>query len=144
MNISRKYNIISGDFAAVDEDKSMVADFQNAQTVLMIGLDHDSGEAVLYAECLEKPLTVRERLNLPSSRVIWMCVEAATTDTDIRFYESGLAKRFEEAAEANPERFFEEDGQLLQNRTTLAKNVCETVRNLATKHKSVKRVRRGK
>lgn len=144
MTISRKYNMITGDFADVDEDKSIIADFQDAQTVLMVGLDHVSGEAVLYAECLNKPLTVRERLNLPSSRVVWMCAEAATTDTDISIYESRLAEQFEEAAEANPDKFFEEDGQLLQNRTTLAKNVCETVRTLAIKHKSEKRVRRGK
>lgn len=83
MNISRKYNIISGDFAAVDEDKSRIADFQDARTVLMVGLKIDSGEAVLYAECLNKPLTVRERLNLPVSRFIWMCAEAATADTAI-------------------------------------------------------------
>ena len=144
MNISRKYNIISGDFADVDEDKSMVADFQDAQTVLMVGLKTDSGEAVLYAECLNKPLTVRERLDLPAARVIWMCAEAATADTAISIYERGLAEQFEEAAEANPDKFFEEDGQLLQNRTTLAKNVCETVRNLAIKHKTEKRARRGK
>ena len=144
MNISRKYNIISGDFADVDEDKSMVADFQDAQTVLMVGLKIDSGEAVLYAECLNKPLTVRERLGLPSSRFIWMCAEAATSETNISVYESGLAERFEEAAEANPDKFFEEDGQLLLNHTALAKNVCETVRSLADKHKSGKRVRRGK
>lgn len=134
MNISRKYNIISGDFVDVDEDEAIVADFQDAQTVLMIGLGFDRGEAVLYAECLNKPLTVRERLNLPSSRFIWMCAEAAIADADIRFYESGLAERFEESAEAIPEKFFEEDGQLLQNRTTLAKNVCETVCNLANRH----------
>lgn len=134
MNISRKYNIISGDFVDVDEDESIIADFQDARTVLMVGLDHVSGEAVLYAECLNKPLTVRERLNLPSSRFIWMCAEAATADADISLYESGLAERFEESAEAIPEKFFEEDGQLLQNRTTLAKNVCETVCNLANRH----------
>ena len=144
MNISRKYNIISGDFVDVDEDKSMVADFQDARTVLMVGLKIDSGEAVLYAECLNKPLTVRERLGLPSSRFIWMCAEAATADTDIRLYESGLAERFKESAEANPDKFFEEDGQLLQNRTTLAKNVCETVRNLAENQTQKKRARRGK
>ena len=144
MNISRKYNMITGDFADVDEDEAMVADFQDARTVLMVGLKIDSGEAVLYAECLNKPLSVRERLGLPSSRFIWMCAEASTADTDISLYESGLAKRFEEAAEANPEKFFEEDGQLLQNRTALAKNACETVRNLAIKHRSGKRVKRSK
>lgn len=144
MNISRKYNIISGDFADVDEDEAMVADFQDARTVLMVGLGFDSGEAVLYAECLNKPLSVRERLTLPSSRFIWMCVEAATANADIRLYESGLAERFEEAAEANPERFFEEDGQLLQNRTTLAKNVCETVRTLAKTKNQKNEKKRGK
>lgn len=36
MNISRKYNIITGDFVDVDEDESQVADFQNAQTVLSV------------------------------------------------------------------------------------------------------------
>lgn len=144
MNISQKYNIISGDFAAVDEDKSMVADFQNARTVLMVGLKIDSGEAVLYAECLRELLSVRERLSLPSSRFIWMCAEAATADTAISLYESGLAERFKEAAEANPEKFFEENGQLLQNRLELAKNVCETVRNLAENQTQKKRARRGK
>ena len=144
MNISRKYNIITGDFAEVDEDKSRIVDFQDAQTVLMVGLGFDSGEAVLYAECLHEPLTVRERLNLPSSRFIWMCAEAAMSATDISLYESGLVERFEETAEANPEKFFEETGQLLQNRLTLAKNVCETVRNLANKTKSEKRAKRGK
>lgn len=144
MNISRKYNIITGDFVDVNEDESRIVDFQNAQTVLMIGLDFDSGEAVLYAECLRKPLTVRERLNLPASRFIWMCAEAATAEMDISLYESGLAERFEEAAEANPEKFFEETGQLLQNRLTLAKNVCETVRSLAEKQKNQKTRKRGK
>lgn len=145
MNISRKYNIISGDFADVDEDKSRIADFQDAQTVLMIVLDYVSGEAVLYAECLNKPLTVSERLNLPSSRFIWMCAEAAATaDKDIRLLDSGLAEQFKEAAEKNPEKFFEENGQLLQNHTTLAKNVCETVRNLAEKQKIRKTRKRGK
>lgn len=144
MNISRKYNIISGDFVDVDEDEAIVADFQDARTVLMVGLDHVSGEAVLYAECLNKLLSVRERLRLPSSRFVWMCAEAATADTDIRFYESGLAERFEESAEKDPEKFFEEDGQLLQNRTTLAKNVCETVHNLAENKTQKKRARRGK
>lgn len=144
MNISRKYNIISGDFADVNEDKSIIADFQDAQTVLMVGLDYDSGEAVLYAECLNKPLTVSERLSLPSSRFLWMCAEAVTADTDISLYESGLSEQFEEAAEANPERFFEEDGQLLQNRTVLAKNACETVRKLAEKQPQKKRVGRSK
>lgn len=144
MNISRKYNIISGDFADVNEDESRIVDFQDASSVLMVGLVFDSREAVLYAECLNKPLTVRERLNLPASRFIWMCAEAATADADISLYESGLAERFEEAAEANPEKFFEETGQLLKNRLTLAKNVCETVRSLANKTKSEKRVKRGK
>ena len=144
MNISRKYNIISVDFADVDEDKAIVADFQDARTVLMVGLDHVSGEAVLYAECLNKPLSVRERLNLPASRFIWMCAEAATSETDISLYESGLAERFEEAAEANPDKFFEEDGQLLQNRTTLAKNVCETVRTLAKTKNQKNEKKRGK
>lgn len=133
MNISRKYNIISGNFANVDEDESQVIDFQDAQTVLMIDLKIDSGEAVLYAECLHEPLTVSERLNLPSSRFIWMCAEAATAAKDIRLLDSGLAEQFKEAAEANPEKFFEENGQLLQNRLTLAKNVCETVHSLAEK-----------
>lgn len=145
MNISRKYNIISGDFADVDEDESQVIDFQDAQTVLMIDLKIDSGEAVLYAECLREPLTVRERLNLPSSRFIWMCAEAAATaDKDIRFLDSGLAEQFKEAAEKNPEKFFEENGQLLQNRLTLAKNVCETVRKFAEKQLQKKRGKRGK
>jgi hypothetical protein len=144
MNISRKYNIITGDFANIDVDKSMVADFQDAQTVLMIGLGSDSGEAVLYAECLNEPLSVRERLNLPASRFIWTCAEAATANTDIRLHESGLDEQFKKAAEANPEKFFEENGQLLQNRLTLAQNVCETVRNLAKKTKSEKQVKRGK
>ena len=144
MNISRKYNIISGDFVDVNEDESRVADFQNAQTVLMVGLGFDSREAVLYAECLREPLTVRERLNLPASRFIWMCAEAAATDTDISLYESGMAERFEEAAEATPEKFFEETGQLLQNRLTLAKNVCETVRSLAKKQKNQKTRKRVK
>lgn len=145
MNISRKYNIISGDFADVDEDESQVIDFQDSQTVLMVDLKIDSGEAVLYAECLNKPLTVSERLNLPSSRFIWMCAEAAATaNTDIRLLDSGLAEQFKEAAEKNPEKFFEENGQLLLNRLTLAKNVCETVRNLASKTKSEKRAKRGK
>ena len=144
MNISRKYNIISGDFADVDEAKAIVADFQDAQTVLMVGLKIDSGEAVLYAECLNKPLTVRERLGLPSSRFIWMCAEAATSETNISVYESGLAERFEEAAEATPERFFEEDGQLFQNRTALAKNVCETVRSLAKTKNQKNEKKRGK
>lgn len=144
MNISRKYNIITGDFVDVDEDESQVIDFQDAQTVLMIDLKIDSGEAVLYAECLHEPLTVRERLNLPSSRFIWMCAEAATAATDIRFLDSGLAEQFKEAAEKNPEKFFEEDGQLLQNRLTLAKNVCETVRCLAEKQKIRKTRKRGK
>lgn len=144
MNISRKYNIITGGFADVDEDKSRVADFQDAQTVLMVGLGYVNGEAVLYAECLNDPLTVRERLNLPASRFIWMCAEAATAATDIRFLDSGLAEQFKEAAEKNPEKFFEEDGQLLQNRTTLAKNVCETVRSLAEKQKIRKTRKRVK
>lgn len=144
MNISRKYNIISGDFADVNEDKSRIADFQDARTVLMVGLKIDSGEAVLYAECLNKPLTVRERLNLPASGFIWMCAEAATADTAISLYESGMSEQFEKAAEADPEKFFEENGQLLQNRITLAKNVCETVRNLTKKQKSRKREKRGK
>ena len=145
MNISRKYNIITGDFAEVDEDKSRIVDFQDAQTVLMVGLGFDSGEAVLYAECLHEPLTVRERLNLPSSRFIWMCAEAAATaDKDIRLLDSGLAEQFKEAAEKNPEKFFEENGQLLQNRLILAKNVCETVRNLANKTKTGKRAKRSK
>lgn len=145
MNISRKYNIISGDFADVDEDESQVIDFQDAQTVLMIDLKIDSGEAVLYAECLSEPLTVRERLNLPDSRFIWMCAEAAATaDKDIRLLDSGLAEQFKEAAEKNPEKFFEETGQLLQNRLTLAKNVCETVRSLAKKQKIRKTRKRGK
>ena len=143
MNISRKYNIITGDFAAVDEDKSRIADFQDAQTVLMVGLDYDSGEAVLYAECLNEPLSVRERLNLPASRYIWTCAEAATADTDISLHDSGLDERFKEAAEENPEKFFEETGQLLQNRLTLARNVCKTVRALAEKQKSEKQVKRG-
>lgn len=144
MNISRKYNIISGNFVDVNEDESQVIDFQDAQTVLMIDLKIDSGEAVLYAECLHEPLTVSERLNLPSSRFIWMCAEAAATaDPDIRFFDSGLAEQFKEAAEKNPEKFFEENGQLLQNRTTLAKNVCKTVRALAEKQKSEKQVKRG-
>ena len=143
MNISRKYNIITGDFAAVDEDKSRIADFQDAQTVLMVGLGYDSGEAVLYAECLNEPLSVRERLNLPASRYIWMCAEAATADTDISLHDSGLDERFKEAAEENPEKFFEETGQLLQNRLTLARNVCKTVRALAEKQKSEKQVKRG-
>ena len=144
MNISRKYNIISGDFADVNEEESQVADFLDAQTVLMIDLKIDSGEAVLYAECLNKPLTVSERLSLPSSRFIWMCAEAATADTDIRLLNSGLAEQFKEAAETTPEKFFEENGQLLQNRTTLAKNVCETVRKLAEKQEIRKTRKRGK
>lgn len=145
MNISQKYNIISGDFADVNEDKSQVIDFQDAQTVLMVGLGYVSGEAVLYAECLNDPLSVRERLNLPSSRFIWMCAEAAATaDTAIRLLDSGLAEQFKEAAEANPEKFFEEDGQLLQNRLTLAKNVCKTVRSLAEKQKNQKTRKRVK
>lgn len=145
MNISRKYNIITGDFAEVDEDESQVIDFQDAQTVLMIDLKIDSGEAVLYAECLHEPLTVRERLNLPSSRFIWMCAEAAATaNTDIRLLDSELDKQFKEAAEKNPEKFFEENGQLLQNRLTLAKNVCETVRKLAEKQKNQKTRKRVK
>lgn len=143
MNISRKYNIITGDFAAVDEDGSRIADFQDAQAVLMIGLDYDSGEAVLYAECLSTTLTVSERLNLPGSRFIWMCAEAATAETDISLYESGLSERFEETAEANPDKFFEKNGQLLSNRLTLAKNVCETVRSLANKTKPEKRTKRA-
>lgn len=143
MNISRKYNIITGGFADVDEDKSRVADFQDAQTVLMVGLVYVSGEAVLYAECLHEPLTVRERLNLPASRYIWTCAEAATADTDISLHDSGLDEQFKEAAEENPEKFFEENGQLLQNRLTLARNVCETVRALAEKQKSEKQVKRG-
>lgn len=138
MNISRKYNIISGDFADVDEDESQVIDFQDAQTVLMVDLKIDSGEAVLYAECLNEPLSVRERLNLPASRYIWTCAEAATADTDISLHDSGLAEQFKEAAEKNPEKFFEEDGQVLQNRLTLARNVCETVRALAEKQKNQK------
>lgn len=139
MNISRKYNIITGDFVDVNEDESQVIDFQDAQTVLMIDLKIDSGEAVLYAECLHEPLTVCERLNLPSSRFIWMCAEAAATaDKDIRLIDSGLAEQFKEAAEENPEKFFEETGQLLQNRTTLAKNVCETVRGFLQKNKNQK------
>ena len=144
MNISRKYNIISGDFADVNEDESRIVDFQDAQTVLMVGLGFDSREAVLYAECLNKPLKVRERLNLPGSRFIWMCAEAATAETNISLYESGLDEQFKEAAEANPEKFFEESGQLLQKRAMLAKNVCETVRSLANKTKSEKREKRGK
>lgn len=144
MSISRKYNIISGDFADVNEDESRIVDFQDAQTVLMVGLGFDSREAVLYAECLNKPLKVRECLNLPGSRFIWMCAEAATAETNISLYESGLAEQFKETAEANPEKFFEENGQLLQNRAMLAKNVCETVRSLANKTKSEKRVKRGK
>lgn len=144
MNISRKYNIISGDFADVNEDESKIVDFQDSQTVLMIGLDYGSGEAVLYAECLNKPLFVRDRLNLPGSRFIWMCAEAAVSETDISLYESGLSERFEETAEANPEKFFEETGQLLLNRLTLAKNVCETVRSLADKRVQKKRVGSGK
>lgn len=144
MNISRKYNIISGDFADVNVDESQIVDFQDAQTVLMVGLVFDSREAVLYAECLDNPLSVRERLNLPSSRFIWMCAEAATADADISLYESGLAERFEEAAEANSEKFFEETGQLLKNRLTLAKNVCETVRKLTEKQLQKKRGKRGK
>ena len=144
MNISRKYNIISGDFVDVDEDESRIADFQDAQAVLMVGLGYDSGEAVLYAECLNNPLTVRERLNLPASRFIWMCAEAAISDTHISLYESGLSEQFEKTAEANPGKFFEDNGQLIQNRLTLAKNVCETVRSLADKQVQKKRVRRGK
>lgn len=144
MNISRKYNIISGDFADVNEDESRIVDFQDAQTVLMVGLGFDSREAVLYAECLNKPLKVRERLNLPGSRFIWMCAEASISETDISLYENGLAEQFKEAAEENPEKFFEENGQLLQNRLTLARNVCETVRSLANKTKSEKREKRGK
>lgn len=145
MNINRKYNIITGDFAEVDEDESQVVDFQDSQTVLMVDLKIDSGEAVLYAECLREPLTVSERLNLPSSRFIWMCAEAAATaDKDIRLLDSGLTEQFKEAAEANPEKFFEENGQLLQNRLLLAKNVCETVRNLAEKQKNQKTRKRGK
>lgn len=145
MNINRKYNIITGDFAEVDEDESQVVDFQDSQTVLMVDLKIDSGEAVLYAECLHEPLTVSERLNLPSSRFIWMCAEAAATaDKDIRFLDSGLAEQFKEAAEKNPEKFFEENGQLLQNRTMLAKNVCESVRSLIEKQKIRKTRKRGK
>lgn len=144
MNISQKYNIITRSFANVNEDESIIADFQDEQTVLMIGLDYDSGEAVLYAECLNEPLSVRERLNLPASRYIWMCAEAATSETDISFYESGLAEQFKEAAGANPEKFFEENGQLLQNRITLAKNVCEIVQNLAKKTNTKKQGKRGK
>lgn len=143
MNISRKYNIISGDFADVNEDESQVIDFQDSQTVLMVDLKIDSGEAVLYAECLNEPLSVRERLNLPASRYIWTCAEAATADTDISLHDSGLDERFKEAAEENPEKFFEENGQLLQNRLTLARNVCKTVRALAEKQKSEKQVKRG-
>lgn len=144
MNISRKYNIISGDFADVNEDESRIVDFQDAQTVLMVGLGFDSREAVLYAECLNKPLKVRERLNLPGSRFIWMCAESATAETNIRLHENGLAEQFKKAAEANPEKFFEENGQLLQNRAMLAKNVCETVRSLTEKQKIRKTRKRGK